>query len=126
MVPEGNPDVPSLPEMPSLPDMQSLLEQAAMMQQQLLQTQQDLGDARVDGTAGGGAVTATVSGTGDLVALVIDPAVCDPADAETLADLVIAAVHAASANAQRLASEQMSGFAALFGDESEPPGKLGF
>jgi nucleoid-associated protein EbfC len=120
MFPEGTPD------MPAMPDMQSLLAQAAQMQEQLLKTQEQLGDARVVGTSGGGAVTATMSGTGDLVGLVIDPDVCDPAEAETLADLVVAAVHDASTNAQRLASEQMSGFAGAFGEEGTPTGQLGF
>jgi DNA-binding YbaB/EbfC family protein len=120
MFPEGTPD------MPALPDMQSLLAQAAEMQEQLLKSQEQLGDARVEGTSGGGAVTASMSGTGELVGLVIDPAVCDPAEAETLADLVVAAVRAASANAQRLASEQMSGFTDAFGEGGTPPGQLGF
>jgi nucleoid-associated protein EbfC len=122
MNPEGTPDLPSQAPMAGLPDMQSLLEQATAMQQQLLEAQQELGDARVTGTAGGGVVTATVSGTGELVSLVIDPSVCDPAEAETLADLVVAAVH----DATRLASEQMSAFTGPFGDESGPMGKLGF
>jgi nucleoid-associated protein EbfC len=120
MFPEGTPD------MPALPDMQSLFAQAAQMQEQLLQTQQQLADARVQGTAGGGAVTATMSGTGDLIGLVIDPDVCDPAEAEMLADLVVAAVHDASANAQRLASEQIPGFGGAFGEGGPPTGQLGF
>jgi DNA-binding YbaB/EbfC family protein len=123
---EGTPDLPSQAQMPGLPDMQSLLEQATAMQQQLLQAQQELGDARVTGTAGGGVVTATVSGTGELVSLVIDPSVCDPAEAETLADLVVAAVHDATTGATRLASDQMSAFTGPFGDESGSTGKLGF
>jgi DNA-binding YbaB/EbfC family protein len=126
MFPEGTPEVPSAPDLQSLPDIQSLLAQAASMQQQLVQTQQQLSDARVDGTSGGGAVTATVSGTGELVALVIDPSVCDPADAETLADLVIAAVRDASTNAAELAAEQMSELTGPFGDETSPTGQLGF
>jgi DNA-binding YbaB/EbfC family protein len=120
MVPDETPDLPGLP------DMQALLAQAAQMQEQLLQSQQELADARVQGTAGGGAVTATMSGTGDLIGLVIDPGVCDPAEAETLADLVVAAVHDASVNAQRLASDQMSGFGGAFGEGGPPTGQLGF
>ncbi len=108
------------------PDMQSLFEQAALMQQQLVNAQEQLDQARIEGTAGGGAVTATVSGTGDLIALTIDPSVCDPAEAEMLADLVLAAVHDASANAQRLAAEQMSGLTGGFGDEGPALGQLGF
>lgn len=105
--------------------MQSLLEQAALMQQQLADAQEELTEARVDGTSGGGAVTATVSGAGDLVALRIDPAVCDPEDAETLADLVLAAVRDASTNAQRLAAEQMGGLTGGFGEGEAGAGALG-
>jgi DNA-binding YbaB/EbfC family protein len=123
---EGTPEVPAEGQQPWMPDMQSLLQQATAMQEQLLQSQQALGDARVTGSAGGGVVTATVSGTGELVSLTIDPSVCDPAEAETLADLVVAAVHDATTGATRLASEQMSAFTAPFGDESGPTGKLGF
>jgi DNA-binding YbaB/EbfC family protein len=126
MFPEGTPDVPSQPQMPGLPDMQSLLEQATAMQQQLMQTQQELDESRVTGTAGGGVVTATVSGTGELVSLTIDPSVCDPAEAETLADLVVAAVHDAMTGASRLAAEQMSAVTGPLGDQSGPLGKLGF
>jgi nucleoid-associated protein EbfC len=119
LFPEGTPEVPSAPDLQSFPDIQSLFAQAASMQQQL-------SDARVDGTSGGGAVTATVSGTGELVALVIDPSVCDPADVETLADLVVAAVRDASTNATDLAAEQMSELTGPFGDGTSPTGQLGF
>lgn len=97
------------------PDMQSLLAQAAAMQEQLLATQEALADARVDGTSGGGLVTATVSGNGELVALAIDPSACDPGDTETLADLVVAAVHAAATNASELAADQLGDMAAGLG-----------
>lgn len=109
--------------------MQSLLEQATAMQQQLLAAQQELAEARVEGAAGGGAVTAIVSGTGDLLALQIAASVCDPDDTETLADLVVAAVRAATANAQELAAGQMgdlTGALGGLGDEGSPLGKLGF
>jgi DNA-binding YbaB/EbfC family protein len=108
------------------PDMQSLLQQAAMMQQQLMTAQEQLAEARIEGTAGGGAVAATVSGTAELVGLTIDPSVCDPAEAEMLADLVLAAVHDATANAQRLAADQMSSLTGGFGEEPPAPGQLGF
>ena len=108
------------------PDMQSLLQQAAAMQQQLMAAQESLTTTRVEGSAGGGLVQATVSGTGELLALTIDPAACDPADTETLADLVVAAVRDAAANANDLAAEQMGGLAQAFGAEPEEPGQLGF
>ena len=105
--------------------MQSLLQQAARMQEQLVSAQEELSEARVQGTSGGGAVTATVSGTGELLALSIDPSVIDPAEADDLADLVVAAVRDASSNAERLAADQMSDLTGGFGDAVQPPGQLG-
>ena len=87
--------------------MQQILEQAQRMQEQLLSAQQELADAEVTGSAGGGLVTATVSGANELKALTIDPKAVDPDDTETLADLIVAAVRDASASAQELAAEKM-------------------
>ena len=106
------------------PDMNSLLEQAAAMQQQLVTAQEELANTRVDGSAGGGLVSATVSGTGELLALTIAPAACDPDDPETLADLVLAAVRDASANAERLAADSMGQLTSGFGEGL--PGSGGF
>ena len=89
------------------PSMQQILEQAQRMQQQLMAAEEQLADAEVEGTAGGGLVTATVSGTGELLDLVIDPKAIDPDDTETLADLILAAVRDATNNASALAAETM-------------------
>ncbi|WP_243658919.1 YbaB/EbfC family nucleoid-associated protein [Tamaricihabitans halophyticus] len=87
--------------------MQQMLQQAQKMQEQFASAQQELADAEVDGSSGGGLVTATVSGGGELKSLVIDPKVVDPEDPETLADLVVAAVRDANANAEKLAQQKM-------------------
>jgi DNA-binding YbaB/EbfC family protein len=89
------------------PNMQQLMKQAQKMQEQLLAAQEELAAAEVTGSAGGGLVTATVNGSGDLRSLVIDPSVVDPDDVETLQDLVVAAVRDASRAAQELAAEKM-------------------
>jgi nucleoid-associated protein EbfC len=88
-------------------DVQQLLQQAQRMQEQLISAQQNLADAEVTGTSGGGLVTATVTGAGELVSLDIDPSVVDPEDVETLSDLIVAAVRDANAQAQKMAAEQM-------------------
>ncbi|KYG55346.1 nucleoid-associated protein [Streptomyces sp. WAC04657] len=82
--------------------MQQLLQQAQKMQQDLARAQQELAATEVDGQAGGGLVRATVTGSGELRGLVIDPKAVDPEDTETLADLIVAAVQAANDNAQQL------------------------
>lgn len=66
-----------------------------------------LAATEVDGQAGGGLVKATVNGSGELRALVIDPKAVDPDDTETLADLVVAAVHAANENAHQLQQQKL-------------------
>jgi nucleoid-associated protein EbfC len=96
--------------------MQQILEQAQRMQEQLLAAQQELADAEVTGTAGGGLVTATVSGAGELKALTIDPKVVDPDDIETLSDLIVAAVRDAGGKAQSLAADKMGPLAGGIGD----------
>ncbi len=102
------------------PDMQALLQQAQQMQQQLAHAQEQLAAATVQGTAGGGLVTATVSGAGELKALVIDPKAVDPEDTETLADLVLAAVRDATSAAQRLAAERLGPLAQGLGGGGIP------
>jgi hypothetical protein len=62
------------------------------MQQEAARVQAELEAARIDASAGGGVVTATVSGKGDLVGLVIDPSAVDPEDVEMLQDLIVSAV----------------------------------
>ncbi|WP_462189034.1 YbaB/EbfC family nucleoid-associated protein [Frankia sp. CcWB2] len=84
-----------------------LFEQAQKMQAAILATQEDLATARVDGTAGGGLVRATVNGGGELVDLTISPEAVDPEDTETLPDLILAAVRNATTNAHKLAADRL-------------------
>jgi DNA-binding protein YbaB len=80
----------------------------------------------VNGTAGGGLVTATVNGQGEVTGLSIDPKVIDaddPADtAETIADLVLAAIRDAGREAQRLQQEKMGPLAEGLGGAGGIPG----
>lgn len=89
------------------PNMQQLMKQAQKMQQQLEATQAELASTEVTGSAGGGLVTATLTGSGELVSLAIDPSVVDPDDVETLQDLVVAAVRDAHRAVSELAAEKM-------------------
>lgn len=92
-------------------DMQQIFAAAQQMQAQLASAQQALADSEVTGTAGGGAVTAVVSGAGELLDLTIDPKVIDTADpaetAETISDLVLAAVRDAARAAGDLQQRQL-------------------
>ena len=112
-------------------DVQQLLQQAQRMQEQLMSAQQNLAEAKVTGTAGGGLITATVTGEGELVAPEIDPSVVEPEDVETLADLIVAAVRDANAQVQKLAAEQMGplgeGLGGMLGGpaDQDPPAVAG-
>ena len=77
------------------------------MQQQMARVQEDLETATDDGSAGGGADRATVTGKQVLVGLTIDPAAVDPEDVEMLQDLVMAAVNEALRASQELAEQKM-------------------
>ena len=96
-------------------DMSGLLAQAQAMQQQLLDAQRELAEATVEGSAGGELVTATVSGAGELLNLVIKPEAVDPEDTETLADLVLAAVRDATGKSQALAAAKLGPLAGGMG-----------
>ena len=89
------------------PNMQQLMKQAQKMQQQMADAQAELAASQVTGTAGGGLVTATLTGGGELVALTIDPKAIDPDDVETLQDLVVAAVRDAHRAVGELAEQKM-------------------
>jgi DNA-binding YbaB/EbfC family protein len=84
-----------------------MLKQAQKMQQQMAAAQAELAEAEVTGTAGGGLVTVTVSGAGEVKAVKIDPKAVDPDDVETLEDLMLAAVHNANEAARALTEEKM-------------------
>ena len=109
-------------------DIQQLLAAAAQMQGQLMNAQQQLADAEVEGTAGGGLVKATVNGQGELVDLVISAEAIDPADpaetAQTVADLVLAACRDAYEAAADLQDDLMGPLAAGLGGDTV--GTMGF
>ncbi|HEY9291439.1 MAG TPA: YbaB/EbfC family nucleoid-associated protein [Microlunatus sp.] len=96
-------------------DLSGMLAQAQAMQAQLMQAQQELAAASFEGTAGGDLVTATVSGSGELLGLTIKPEACDPDDTETLADLILAAVRAATDQQQQAAAEKLGPMAGGLG-----------
>lgn len=89
------------------PNLQQLMKQAQQLQAQMESAQQKLAESEIEGSAGGGLVTASVTGTGDIVSVTIDPKAIDPDDAETLGDLVVAAVRAAQEAAQQLQQDTL-------------------
>ncbi|MCW2616625.1 MAG: hypothetical protein JWN08_3619 [Frankiales bacterium] len=97
------------------PNMQQMLKQAQKMQQQMMEAQAKLAETEVTGSAGGGLVSATVTGTGDVLSVKIDPKAVDPDDVESLEDLVVAAIRDAASNAQELQQQAMGPLAGGMG-----------
>lgn len=85
-----------------------MIKQAQKMQQDMEQLQSELMEKEYTATAGGGVVTATVTGKHVLTKLLIEPDAVDPEDVEMLQDMVIAAVNEANRNASDDMSESMS------------------
>jgi DNA-binding YbaB/EbfC family protein len=88
--------------------MGNLQRMAQQMQQEMLRIQGELEATIVDGSAGGGVVSAQVTGKQELVSVTIDPAAVDPADVEMLQDLVVAAVNDALRASRELADQKMA------------------
>ena len=85
-----------------------MMKQAQKMQQDLLKMQQEMEEKQYEATAGGGVITAVVSGKRELVRVTIDPEAVDPDDVEMLQDMVVAAVNEALKAASDKSQSQMS------------------
>ncbi|MEP6978867.1 MAG: YbaB/EbfC family nucleoid-associated protein [Thermoleophilia bacterium] len=88
-------------------DMNKLMQQAQEMQEQLQKVQEEAKNETVEATAGGGVVTVTANGAGEIVEIKIAKEAIDPDDPEMLADLVLAAVNEALRSAQRLVESKV-------------------
>ena len=92
---------------PQQSGMNQMMRQMQRMQEDMAVAQAALADATVEGSAGGGVVTAVATGTGELQRVTISADAVDPDDLEMLEDLVVAAVNDALRNAQALQTEKM-------------------
>src|SRR3954453_11228522 len=92
-------------------DMNKLLQQVGEMQDQMQKAQDELAQASVESSAGGGMVTVTASGSGDIQQIKINPKAIDPSDPEILADMVLAAVNEAIRSARSLQETKLGGLA---------------
>lgn len=95
---------------PGIPggNMQQLMKQAQKMQQQMMQTQEELDAREYEGTAGGGAVSCTVSGKRQLLNLNIDKDAVDPEEVEMLQDMILAAVNDALKKGEETREREMA------------------
>jgi DNA-binding YbaB/EbfC family protein len=88
-------------------NIQKMLQQAQRMQAKLAEKQAELSQKTVEASAGGGKVTVTANGAGDVLSIKIDPSVVDPEDVEMLEDLVLAGVKQAIEDGRKLAEDEM-------------------
>jgi DNA-binding YbaB/EbfC family protein len=99
-------------------DMNALLQQAQQMQERLEDAQAQLADTTVEGTVGGGVVTVTVNGVGELVGVAIREGGFDGSSSDDLADLgdlIVAAYRDGKARADALASKTLGPLAGGLG-----------
>ena len=85
----------------------NMIKQAQKMQQDMQKMQEELENEEYTAQAGGGVVSATVSGKHELKSLAIDPEAVDPEDVEMLQDLIVAAVNEAMRTASSDAAASM-------------------
>ena len=100
-------------------DFLGLMKQAAQLQTKMQALQAELDQITVDGSAGGGMVTVTLSAKGDLKGAKIDDSLLKPSEKEILEDLLVAAHAEARRKAEALLQEKMK---ALTGGLPLPPG----
>ena len=94
--------------MPGGMNQAAMMKQAQKMQQEMLRMQEEIENKTYSATAGGGMVTATVSGKHEIKDLAINPEAVDPDDVEMLQDMIIAAVNEAMRAADVDAANNMS------------------
>ncbi len=100
-------------------DFSGMLQQAKEMQSRMAQMQADLEELEVVGKAGGGLVTVTLSGKGDLKHVAINPELAKPDEIEIIEDLIVAAHAGAKAELELKLQERMKD---VTGGIPVPPG----
>jgi nucleoid-associated protein EbfC len=102
----------------------NMLKEAQKLQSKMAEMQAKLAETELSGAAGGGMVTVTLNGKGEMRKVKIDPSLVDPAEVEILEDLIVAAFNEAKAKIEAHVQEEMG---RLTGGMSLPPGmKLPF
>ncbi|MDX9833723.1 MAG: YbaB/EbfC family nucleoid-associated protein [Desulfobulbus sp.] len=89
-------------------NMGELMKQAQQFQERLATVQNELAGRQVSGSAGGGMVSATLNGKGELLTLVIEPQLVQPENTQMVQDLVVAAVNNGLDKAKELGKAEMA------------------
>jgi DNA-binding YbaB/EbfC family protein len=96
----------------SMRDLMGMMAKAKELQQKMQDAQAELDQVEVQGVAGGGVVTVTLSAKGEMRGLKIDPSLIVPDEAEILEDLIVAAHADARGKAEAAMQEKMAGLTA--------------
>jgi len=100
-------------------DFLGLMKQATQLQAKMQEMQAELDQITVEGAAGGGLVSVTLSAKGDLKGVRIDDSLMKPGEKEIIEDLLVAAHADARRKAEALMAEKVKG---LTGGLPLPPG----
>ncbi|MBL4863957.1 MAG: YbaB/EbfC family nucleoid-associated protein [Rhodobiaceae bacterium] len=100
-------------------DLGDIMKQARGLQEKIVTMQAELENAEVEGVAGAGLVTVTLSGRGVARRIHVDPSLAKPEEAEILEDLIVAAFNDAKTKMEQLVAERMKD---LTGGLPLPPG----
>lgn len=103
-------------------NMQKMMRQMQKMQADLERVQAELEDMTVEGTAGGGAITVTVTGHQDVKEIKIQPDAVDPEDVEMLEDLILAAVNDGLRKSRELSASELEKVTGKVNLPGMPPG----
>jgi DNA-binding YbaB/EbfC family protein len=96
-------------------DLNKMMQQVQQMQAEMMKAQEELANETVEASAGGGMVTVTATGAGEIQKIVIAQEAIDPDDPELLADTILAAVNEALRSANALAQSRLGGMAGGLG-----------
>ena len=88
-------------------DIMGLMKKAGGMQAKMQEMQEEAANAEVVGTAGGGLVTVTLSGKGEMRGLKVDPSLLKEEEAEIMEDLILAAHNDAKGKSEAAMQEKM-------------------
>ncbi|RKQ69069.1 hypothetical protein DES40_1849 [Litorimonas taeanensis] len=100
-------------------DIMGLMKQAKDMQKKMEAAQAQVADLVVEGRSGGGLVTVSLAGGGNMKGLKIDPSLLSSEEAEIVEDLIVAAYQDAKAKLDEAQGETMK---SAMGDIQLPPG----
>jgi DNA-binding YbaB/EbfC family protein len=92
-----------------------MMQAAATAQKKMAKIQEELAQRTLEATSGGGRVTVTASGAGDILSLKIAPEVVSADDVEMLEDLILSAVRQAMTDAKKLSEAEMGKLTAGLG-----------